>query len=283
MAVSPDYAIRVRNLGVRFWLRHQASPTVHSGIVRFIKGKAKPEEFWAFRNVTFDVQAGSVLGIIGSNGSGKSTMLRALARIYAPDEGEIMIRGRASSLITLGAGFQPNLSGMENVYYNGMLLGLSKQQIEHKLDEIIEFAELGKFITAPVRTYSSGMKARLGFSVAIHVDPEILIVDEVLAVGDAKFRKKCQAKFNEFFERGITTVMVQHNLDAIISLCKECLWLERGKQMMLGDPYQVVKAYLEFHGLPMIKALEGAAFEGDVAAPEMSGDGGSGSYGDSLL
>lgn len=246
-------AIRATDVGIRFLIRHQRSPTVHSGLVRFMKGKARAEEFWALRNVSFEVPQGQVLGIIGSNGSGKSTMLRVLARILAPDEGEMEIRGRTSSLITLGAGFQPTLSGIENVYYNGMLLGLSKQQIESRLEEIVEFAELGKFIDAPVGTYSSGMRARLGFSVAVHVDPEILIVDEVLVVGDAKFRAKCASKFEEFFKRGITVVMVQHNLDAIVSMCHQTLWLEKGVMKMLGEPLEVVNKYLEHQGLPPMK------------------------------
>jgi ABC-type polysaccharide/polyol phosphate transport system ATPase subunit len=163
------------------------------------------------------------------------------------------VRGKISSLITLGAGFQPNLSGLENIHYNGLLLGLTKQEISEKLESIVEFADLGEFIDNPVRTYSSGMRARLGFSVAVHVDPEILIVDEVLVVGDARFRQRCAEKMTELFTRGTTVAMVQHNLDAIMTMCHQCLWLEKGTLREIGKPYDVVKHYLEAQGLPMIE------------------------------
>ena len=247
-------AVRVRNVGLRFLIRsHNAPATVHSGLVRFVKSRPAPTEFWALRNVSFDIPRGSVLGIIGSNGSGKSTLLRILARIYAPDEGELHIRGKVSSLITLGAGFQANLSGMENIRYNGLLLGLTKQEIERKLDSIVDFADLGEFIHRPVRTYSSGMRARLGFSVAIHVDPEILVVDEVLVVGDAKFRKRCADKMKDLIAKGATVAMVQHNMDAILQMCDQCMWLEKGTMREIGAPYDTVKHYLEAQGLPMIE------------------------------
>lgn len=262
-------AIRVRDVGLRFRIRsHNAPPTVHSGLVRFFKHRPAAREFWALRNVTFDVPRGSVMGIIGSNGSGKSTLLRVLARIYAPDEGDLMIRGKISSLITLGAGFQANLSGLENIHYNGLLLGLNRQQILQKLDSIVEFADLGDFIDAPVRTYSSGMRARLGFSVAVHVDPEILIVDEVLVVGDARFRQRCIEKMNELFKKGTTVAMVQHNMDAILAMCHQCMWLDKGHVKEIGTPYDVVKNYLEAQGLPMIDVKPGMA-QTMVAAPDL--------------
>jgi len=268
-----DYAIRVKNLGLRFFIRsHQSAPTVHAGLVRFLKHRAPSKEFWALRNVTFDVPRGTVLGVIGSNGSGKSTLLRVLARIYAPDEGEIQVRGKISSLITLGAGFQPNLSGMENIQYNGLLLGLTRQQIEEKLESIVAFAELGDFINAPVRTYSSGMRARLGFSVAVHVDPEILVVDEVLGVGDAAFRQRCADKMQELFSGGTTVVMVQHSMEAIMQMCHRAMWLDKGSIMKIGEPYEVIKAYLEKQGLPMIDPK--GSFANDVSSPSMSGDAG---------
>jgi ABC-type polysaccharide/polyol phosphate transport system ATPase subunit len=250
-----DWAIRARDLGLRFRIRaHQGPPTVHSGIVRFLKHRQPSKEFWALRHLTFDVAKGSVLGVIGSNGSGKSTLLRVLARIHAPDEGELAIRGKVSSLITLGAGFNANLSGMENIRYNALLLGLTKQDIADKLDDIVKFAELGDFINAPVRTYSSGMRARLGFSVAIHVDPEILVVDEVLAVGDARFRQRCAEKMQELFSRGVTVVLVNHSMEAILQMSHRCMWLDKGAIKKLGEPVDVVKEYLTFSGLPMIEA-----------------------------
>jgi homopolymeric O-antigen transport system ATP-binding protein len=247
-------AIRVRDVGLRFLIRSHGQPaTVHSGLVRFVKNRPPAREFWALRHVSFDVPRGSVMGIIGSNGSGKSTLLRVLARIYAPDEGELKIRGKISSLITLGAGFQANLSGRENIFYNGLLLGLTRAQIEQKRDSIVEFADLGDFIDAPVRTYSSGMRARLGFSVAVHVDPEILVVDEVLVVGDARFRQRCTDKMRELIGRGTTVAMVQHNMDAILQMCDQCMWLDKGSVKEIGVPYDTVKHYLEAQGLPMVE------------------------------
>lgn len=255
-----DHAIRARDVGVRFLIRHLRAPTVHAGIVRFLRRGPRAEEFWALRHVSFDVAVGTVFGIIGANGSGKSTLLRVLARILAPDEGEVDVRGRVSSLITLGAGFEPQLSGIENIYFNGMLLGLSRPDIERRLDEIVAFADLpGKFIDAPVRTYSSGMRARLGFSVAVHVEPEILVVDEVLTVGDVKFRAKCKAKFQELFTRGATVVMVQHNLETILDLCREVMWLDQGGIQALGSPEEVVRAYLEGQGLSRVEPPGAAA------------------------
>jgi lipopolysaccharide transport system ATP-binding protein len=254
--VSDPPAIRVRDLGIRFYLRYQSAPTVHSGLVRFLKNRPKPQEFCALRNVSFEVPKGEVLGIIGSNGSGKSTLLRTLARIYFPDEGELEIRGRVSSLISLGAGFQPELSGLQNVYYNGMILGLSRAQIDQKLENILGFADLGNFIDAPVRTYSSGMRARLGFSVAVHVDPEILVVDEVLVVGDAQFRERCTNKVRELLVRGATVVMVQHNMEAILQMSHKVMWLDKGEVKLVDKPYDTVKAYLESRDLPMVQLPE---------------------------
>lgn len=247
-----DAAIVGRDVGLRFFIRHH-TPTVHSGLVRFMKGKVKPDEFWALRHVDFEIPRGSVFGIIGANGSGKSTMLRTIARIYHPDEGSLHVRGKVSNLISLGAGFHRTLSGLENITYNGMLLGLTKQEVERKKDSIIEFADLGKFIHAPVRTYSSGMRARLGFSVAVHVDPEILVVDEVLVVGDAQFRQKCQDKIRELFYNGATVVMVQHNMDVIVDMCHQVMWLDKGSRRMLGEPIDVVNSYLASKGLPPVE------------------------------
>jgi lipopolysaccharide transport system ATP-binding protein len=253
-----DWAVRVRDLGIRFYVRHQRNPTVHSGIVRFLRRLPPPEEFWALRGVSFEVREGSVFGIIGRNGSGKSTLLRTLARIFTPDEGEVEIRGKVSSLISLGAGFHLELSGLENIIFNGLLLGLSKQEVDRRLDDIIEFAGLGRFIDAPVRTYSSGMRGRLGFSIAIHVDPDVLVVDEILAVGDAAFRERCVEKMRQLLAGGVTVVMVQHELETILSMCNECMWLDRGSIKEIGAPVDVVRHYLESQGLPMIPVPEPA-------------------------
>lgn len=267
-----QYAIRARNLGLRFWLKGTRDATVHSRISHFLQRKPPMEEHWAVRNLSFDVARGEVLGVIGSNGSGKSTLLRVLARIYHPDEGEVMIRGKVSSLITLGSGFQGQLTGRQNIQYNGLLLGLSRDQITSRLDSMIEFAELGKFIDQPVRTYSSGMRARLGFSVAVHVDPEILVVDEVLVVGDARFRQRCADKMRELFERGTTVVMVQHNMEAILQMSHRCMWLDKGSQRMIGKPQEVVEAYLKSSG----QKLPPRADVTGEAGPDLSSAAGSG-------
>lgn len=280
--MSTEYAIRARDLGLRFKLRaHKAPPTVHAGIVRFMKHRQPPQEFWALRHLNFEVPKGSVMGVIGSNGSGKSTLLRVLARIHAPDEGELVLRGKISSLITLGAGFNSNLTGIENIRYNALLLGLTKEQIAEKMDSIIQFADLGDFINAPVRTYSSGMRARLGFSVAIHVDPEVLVVDEVLAVGDARFRQRCADKMQELFSRGVTVVLVNHSMEAILQMSHRCMWLDKGSIKKIGEPLEVVKAYLEFSGLPMIeKSADFAQKLGTTDVAATAGDvGGGGDFG----
>lgn len=249
-------AVRVRDLGIRFFIRHQSRPTVHSGIVRFLKRAGASEEFWALRHIDFEVPAGRVLGIIGANGSGKSTLLRVLSRILAPDEGQLELRGQVSSLLSLGAGFQPDLTGLENIFYNGILLGLTRQEIERRKDAIVAFSGLGARIDTAVRTYSTGMRARLGFSVAVHVDPEILVVDEVLVVGDAQFRERCANKMRELFTQGATVIMVQHNLEAVLQMCHECMWLKDGAIHTLGDPLSVVNTYLASQDLPPLEMPE---------------------------
>lgn len=245
-------AVYAENMGVRFQVRHH-HPTVHSAIVRFLKGKPSAEEFWALRNVSFRLRHGLSLGIIGANGSGKSTLLRVLSRVYQPDEGQLLINGRVSSLISLGAGFHPMLTGIENIEINATLLGLTSRQIASRLDSIVEFADIGDFINAPVRTYSSGMRTRLAFSVAVHVDPQILVLDEVLSVGDAAFRMRSGEKMRELFAKGTTVVMVQHNMPAIVELCHRVIWLENGRIRQRGKPIEVVNAYLESRGVPPLK------------------------------
>jgi ABC-type polysaccharide/polyol phosphate transport system ATPase subunit len=205
----------------------------------------KPDEtFHALRGVSFSVPTGATFGIIGRNGSGKSTMLKLVAGITKPTSGSVDVRGRISALIELGAGFHPEISGRENVFINGIMLGLSKREISRRFDEIVEFAELRDFIEAPVKTYSSGMYMRLGFAVAIHVDPDVLLVDEVLAVGDEAFTHKCLDKFGELRRRGKTILLVTHSLNLVERLCDEALWLDTGRTRALGDPLRVVGAYL---------------------------------------
>jgi ABC-type polysaccharide/polyol phosphate transport system ATPase subunit len=202
------------------------------------------EAFVALKDVTFSVARGSTVGVIGRNGSGKSTALKLVAGITKPSAGTVKVTGRISALIELGAGFHPEISGRENVFINGIMLGLSKREVEERFDDIVNFAELREFIDAPVKTYSSGMYMRLGFAVAIHVDPEVLLVDEVLAVGDEAFTHKCLDKFGELHRRGKTVLIVTHSLGLVERLCDDAVWLDAGEKQMQGDPKRVVGAYL---------------------------------------
>jgi ABC-type polysaccharide/polyol phosphate transport system ATPase subunit len=200
--------------------------------------------FQALNGVSFDVPSGKTFGIVGRNGSGKSTMLKLIAGIGKPTSGTVRVEGRVSALIELGAGFHPEISGRENVYINGMMLGLSRREIARRFDDIVRFAELEEFIEAPVKTYSSGMYMRLGFAVAINVDPDVLLVDEVLAVGDEAFTHKCLDKFGDFRRRGRTVLLVTHSLDLVSRFCDEALWLDGGVVKAQGDPKRVIDAYL---------------------------------------
>jgi ABC-type polysaccharide/polyol phosphate transport system ATPase subunit len=205
----------------------------------------KPDDtFAAVRDVSFTVPKGRTLGVIGRNGSGKSTLLKLVAGITKPSEGQLSVDGRISALIELGAGFHPEISGRENVFINGIMLGLTKKEVAKRFDEIVEFAEMSEFIDAPVKNYSSGMYMRLGFAVAIHVDPEVLLVDEVLAVGDEGFTHKCLDKFAEFKRRGKTILLVTHSLGLVERFCDEALWMDSGSMKAMGDPKRVVGAYI---------------------------------------
>src|SRR5882762_1331825 len=202
------------------------------------------DTFPALKNVSFKVAKGSTFGVMGRNGSGKSTALKLVAGITKPTSGSVRVEGRISALIELGAGFHPEISGRENVFINGIMLGLTKRQITARFDEIVEFAEMKEFIDAPVKTYSSGMYMRLGFAVAIHVDPDVLLVDEVLAVGDEGFTHKCLDKFAEFKRRGKTILLVTHSLGMVERFCDEALWLDAGRIKGSGDPKRIVGAYI---------------------------------------
>src|SRR5213595_3733949 len=202
------------------------------------------ETFPALTDVSFSVPKGATYGVMGRNGSGKSTALKLVAGITKPTSGAVKVEGRISALIELGAGFHPEISGRENVFINGIMLGLTKSQIQERFDEIVDFAELRDFIDAPVKTYSSGMYMRLGFAVAIHVDPGVLLVDEVLAVGDEAFTHKCLDKFAEFRRRGKTILLVTHSLTVVERFCDEAVWLDAGRARAHGDPRRVVGAYL---------------------------------------
>jgi ABC-type polysaccharide/polyol phosphate transport system ATPase subunit len=230
----------------RRYARRRQFATLKSALLDgSLVGDLKPDEtFDALKDVSFSVPKGCTYGVIGRNGSGKSTLLKCVAGITRPTEGNITVNGRISALIELGAGFHPEISGRENVYINGIMLGLTKKEISHRFDEIVEFAEMAEFIDAPVKTYSSGMYMRLGFAVAIHVDPDVLLVDEVLAVGDQGFTHKCLDKFAEFRRRNKATLLVTHSLDLVEKFCDEALWLDHGATKGEGDPKRVVAAYV---------------------------------------
>lgn len=202
------------------------------------------EEFWALKGISFDVQKGEKIGIIGRNGAGKSTLLKLLSRITYPTEGQIRFKGRISSLLEVGTGFHPELTGRENIYLNGAILGMSKAEINRKFDEIVAFAEVEKFLDTPVKRYSTGMQVRLAFAVAAHLEPEILLVDEVLAVGDVQFQKKCLGKMKDIGRGNTTVLFVSHNMLAIEKLCTRCLLLEQGSLTMDGEPAKVISKYV---------------------------------------
>ncbi|MGV3734071.1 MAG: ABC transporter ATP-binding protein [Microcella sp.] len=234
-------AIVVDGVSKRFRLFHERNQTLKSAVMRGRRIVA--DEFWAVRDVSFRVEHGETFGLIGRNGSGKSTLLKTLARIYSPDEGRIALDGRVSSMLEVGSGFHPELSGRENIFLNGAILGLSRKQIAARFDEIVDFSGVEQFIDQPVKNYSSGMYVRLGFSVAVHTEPDILIVDEILAVGDGAFREKSRKKFLEFTGQGRTVVLVSHSLEEVRELCQRVAWLDGGRLRQLGPTADVVAAY----------------------------------------
>lgn len=234
--------IQVENLSKLFRLYHERNQSLKAAVMR--RGRARYEEFWALRDVSFAVEEGSTFGLIGHNGSGKSTMLKCMAKILQPDAGSLSVDGRISALLELGAGFHPELSGRENVYLNGSILGLSRREVDRRFDEIVSFAGLEQFIDMPVKNYSSGMYVRLGFSVAIAVDPDILLIDEVLAVGDEEFQRRCNERFAELRRSGRTIVIVSHGLGAVEQMCDQVAWLDHGQLRLIGPATEVVDAYL---------------------------------------
>jgi ABC-type polysaccharide/polyol phosphate transport system ATPase subunit len=243
--VNAIEAVNVSKVYRRFGRRKQFA-TLKSALLKgsLIRDLQPDQTFPALRGVSFTVPKGCTYGVVGRNGSGKSTLLKCVAGITRPNEGYIKVDGRISALIELGAGFHPEISGRENVFINGIMLGLSKREIGKRFDEIVEFAELEDFIDAPVKTYSSGMYMRLGFAVAIHVDPEVLLVDEVLAVGDQGFTHKCLDKFAEFRRRNKSILLVTHSLDLVERFCDQALWLDHGQTKAEGDPRKVIASYV---------------------------------------
>lgn len=239
-----EAVIRVEEVSKRFKLYYDRPLTLKERVIKGSKGGYK--EFYAIKDVSFSIKKGSTVGLIGQNGSGKSTMLKMINRTMFPDDGKITIKGKVASLIELGAGFHPELSGRENIYNNASIFGFTRQEIEAKIPDIIKFSELEEFIDNPIRTYSSGMYARLAFSVAIHVEADILLVDEILGVGDLNFQAKCADKIYEMRKNGVTILVVTHDMSTIDRLCDYAVWLDHGKKIAEGEPKEIQNRYLEF-------------------------------------
>jgi len=228
----------------RWWARQRGKPDPYQIVGLADHGNQSGETIWALKDINLNVQQGEVLGIIGRNGSGKSTLLKILSDVAAPTSGEVKIKGRIASLLEVGTGFHPELTGRENVYLNGAILGMSRQEVSRKFDEIVDFSGIEQFIDTPVKRYSSGMHVRLGFAVAAHLEPEILIVDEVLAVGDAEFQKRCLGKMGSVAKEGRTVLFVSHNMTAIQTLCQSGIWLDAGQLKEQGYVSEIVTTYL---------------------------------------
>jgi ABC-type polysaccharide/polyol phosphate transport system ATPase subunit len=237
--------VRFDNVSKKFTLRHERARSFQEAALAFLKSQDNSrEELWALKDVSFAVERGKTLGIIGPNGSGKSTVLKLITRILEPTSGQVVVQGQVSALIEPGAGFHPDLTGRENIYLNGSLLGFSRKEMKAKFDSIVEFSELEKFIDVPIKHYSSGMHMRLGFAVAIHVDPDILLIDEILAVGDQAFQNKCLGKIGELKNQGVTILFVSHYLEAVRNLCTSAIWLENGVIQERGTTDRVIDSYL---------------------------------------
>ena len=239
-----DVALRVNDVSICFNLSKEKVDNFKELFIKKLKGeKLRFNEFWALKDVSFELKKGERLGILGLNGAGKSTLLKVIAGVYKPTKGSVQRYGHMAPMIELGAGFDPNYTGRENIFLYGSVLGFSKEFLMSKYDEILEFSELGEFIDVPIKNYSSGMKARLGFSIATVVEQEILILDEVLSVGDAKFRKKCEKKMKKMFDHGVTVLFVSHSLAQVKRLCNKAIILEHGQLIAKGDIDDVVEIY----------------------------------------
>lgn len=236
--------IKVENVSKKFKLYYDRPLSLKERVVRGSKGVYK--EFYALDDVSFEIKKGSTVGLLGQNGCGKSTLLKIINRTMFPEEGNVTVKGKVASLIELGAGFHPELSGRENIYTNATIFGFTKEEIDERIPDIIKFSELEEFIDNPIRTYSSGMYARLGFSVAIHVDADILLVDEILGVGDMNFQAKCANKIYEMRKKGVTIVMVSHDMSSIERLCDYAVWLDHGHKIAEGQPRLIMNKYIEF-------------------------------------
>ena len=270
-AVSENKAIRVFNLSKSYHLYDSATDRLKEALHPFKKRYYK--DFYALDNINFDLPHGQAYGIIGFNGSGKSTLLKIICGVTQPSSGRVEVKGKISALLELGAGFNPEFTGRQNVYFSGILAGLSRAEMKSRYDDIVAFADIGEFVEQPVKSYSSGMLMRLAFAVAIHVDPDILVVDEALAVGDARFQHKCMAKIREFKDK-CTILFVSHDMNAVLSFCDRVIWLNEGKMVMMGEPKEVARLYTEaiYEGTGQVLERHGAIDQGisDTAVSRLS-------------
>lgn len=228
---------------MRFRIRHEKIMTLKEAVVRLFRRRISCEDFWALRGVSFSLERGKTLGVIGRNGSGKSTLLRICAGVFDPTEGSVRANGRVSPLIELGAGFDPELTGIENIFLQGALLGFSRREMKAKCGGIVEFSELGGFVDTPVKNYSSGMQLRLGFAIAVHAEPEILLTDEIIAVGDEPFQKKCSDRIDSFRKNGVSIMLVTHSMDLVRNMCQRAILLDAGRVAFEGPPDQAAERY----------------------------------------
>jgi ABC-type polysaccharide/polyol phosphate transport system ATPase subunit len=241
---QPDVAIRLENISVQYRIPSEAIGTFKEYVIRLAQGKIKHSTFLALKEINLEIKQGEIFGILGRNGAGKSTLLKVISRVLIPGDGRVWINGTVSPLLQLGAGFHPELTGRENIYLNATLLGHTRKEVNDKIDEIIDFAEIGDFIEAPNRTYSSGMNARLGFAVATAWKPDILILDEVLSVGDVAFQQKCISRMTAFRKSGATVVIVSHSVDQVRAISQRVMWLDRGEIQAFGAVDEVCDAYI---------------------------------------
>ena len=239
----PEYAIHIEDVSVRYRVPSERIGTFKEYLIRWLKRQVQMHTFWALKGININVNRGEIFGIVGDNGAGKSTLLKVIARVLRPTKGRVVVAGKVAPLLELGAGFHPELTGQENIFLNGALLGFSRREMLEKYDQIVDFSELGEFINAPIRTYSTGMYARLGFSVATSSNPDIFLVDEILGVGDETFQKKCQARISDFCSRGTSILLVSHNMVMIEAMCQRAAWLDHGEIILMGEPRLVVDAY----------------------------------------
>lgn len=244
-AGSDEVVIELADVSVRYRLPRERIVSFKEFAIRTLQRRVQYDDFWALSGVSMDVKRGEIFGVVGRNGAGKSTLLKVISRVLKPTRGRVRLRGRIAPLLELGAGFHPELTGRENVFLNGLLLGYARSEIEERFQEILEFAEITEFIDAPLRTYSTGMVARLGFAVATMEQPDILIVDEVLSVGDQHFQRKCQDRIRGFQNNRTTILLVSHSMEMISGLCRRAAWLEKGRLRMIGEAREVVGGYLE--------------------------------------